>query len=265
MIDLHSHLLPGVDDGAADLDEAVALARLAVEDGVTVMACTPHIFPGLYDNAGPTIRHAVAELQFSLHCAGVPLRLVEGADVQLAPDMLDGLRSGRIPTLARSRYFLFEPPHHVAPQRMEHLAAGLIAAGYVPIVTHPERLTWIESHYPIIERMFEAGCWIQLTAGAITGLFGKRPVYWSERMLDEGMVHVIASDAHNLRRRRPGLSAAREAVTKRLGETAALDMVRTRPQGVLDNLEPASMPPLAGRPELARPTLLSRLLGERRQ
>ena len=226
------------------------MARLAVDDGVTTIACTPHIYPGLYDNTGPVIREAILALQTEVEAAGLTLRLTEGADVQLALRMKEGLADGSIPTLAGSRYFLFEPPHHVAPPRLEDVAFELVAAGYVPIVTHPERLSWIEDGYPVMQSLFEMGCWMQLTAGSITGMFGKRPQYWAERMLDEGLVHIIASDAHNLRRRRPILSDARAAVAKRLSEDAAADMVLRRPQGVLDNVEPNSLPPpIAGRAE----------------
>lgn len=247
MIDLHCHLLPGIDDGAADLAESLAMARTAVADGVTHLACTPHIYPGLYDNNGPDILIAVARLQAELDEAGVDLTLLTGADVQLAPDMVEGLRSGRLPSLADSRYFLFEPPHHVAPQRMNDVIFELLAAGYVPVITHPERLTWIEERYETICEAFDAGAWIQLTGGAVTGMFGRRARYWSERMLDEGRVHLIASDGHNMRRRRPVLSEAHEAAASRIGSDAALDLVLRRPQGVLLNRDPDEMPALAAR------------------
>lgn len=247
MIDLHCHLLPDIDDGAADLAEALGMARVAVADGVTRLACTPHIYPGLYDNNGPAIVQAVERLQDDLDDAGIDLRLLTGADVQLAPEMVQGLRSGRLPCLANSRYFLFEPPHHVAPLRMNDVIFELLAAGYVPIITHPERLTWIEERYDVICEAFDAGAWIQLTAGAVTGRFGRRAQYWSERMLDEGRVHLIASDGHSIRRRPPILSEARHAATVRIGEEAALDLVLTRPQGILLNRRPEDMPPLAAR------------------
>lgn len=247
MIDLHCHLLPDIDDGAADLEEALGMARVAVADGVTRLACTPHIYPGLYDNNGPAIVEAVGRLQGDLDEAGIDLRLLTGADVQLAPEMVQGLRSGRLLCLANSRYFLFEPPHHVAPPRMNDVIFELLVAGYVPIITHPERLTWIEERYDVICEAFDAGAWIQLTAGAVTGKFGRRAQYWSERMLDEGRVHLIASDGHNMRRRPPILSEAHHAAAVRIGEEAALDLVLTRPQGILLNRRPEDMPPLAQR------------------
>jgi protein-tyrosine phosphatase len=243
VIDLHCHLLPRIDDGAPDMATALAMARIAVADGIRVLACTPHIYPGLYDNDANGIRAAIRSMQTRLDQEGIPLRLVEGADAHVVPELVEGLKSGRVPTLAGSRYFLFEPPHHVAPPRLEDTAFAAMAAGFVPIVTHPERLSWIESHYPLFQRMAQAGAWMQLTAGALTGRFGRRPQYWSERMLDEGLVAVIATDAHRADRRPPLLGEARAAAAKRLGEAEAEWLVTTRPQGVLDNLAPAALPP----------------------
>src|SRR5690606_37291252 len=112
------HILPGIDDGAANMVAALALARACVNDGVTVQACTPHILPGLYHNTGPAIRAAVAALQLRLDEEAIPLRLVAGADNHIVPDFLDGLRTGHLLPLHTSRYVLVEPPHHTAPPRM---------------------------------------------------------------------------------------------------------------------------------------------------
>jgi protein-tyrosine phosphatase len=241
MIDLHCHLLPGIDDGARDLATSLEMARMAVADGIRIQACTPHITPGIYDNEGPQIRLAVEELAGALYDAGIDLYLVTGADVHLAPRLVEGMQSGRIPTIADSRYFLLEPPHHIVPQRLDEVVEDLCAAGYVPVITHPERLSWIETHYSYIKRLFAAGAWIQLTAGSITGAFGSQPRYWAERMLDEGIVHLIATDAHNTGRRRPSLASARDAVATRLGEAEAEHVSVTRPLGIVKNLAPTDI------------------------
>ena len=214
MIDLHCHLLPGIDDGASDLRTSLAMARAAVADGIRVVACTPHIYPGLYENTADGIRAAVAKLAEQLRRRRIPLQLVVGADVHLAPDLLTRLRDGQVPTLHGSRYLLLEPPHHVAPPRFETSVFALAASGYVPVITHPERLTWIESHYSTLQRLAERGVWMQLTAGALTGRFGKRPRYWGERMLDEGFAHLIATDAHDEDQRGPRLAEGRDAAAR---------------------------------------------------
>ena len=157
MLDLHHHLLPGIDDGANDLAMALEMARMAVDDGIATVACTPHIYPGLYENDRAGIAAAIEKLQAELNQAGIPLHLVEGADVHLDLGLVEGIRGGRIPTLAGSRYLLLEPPHHVAPPNFEGVVFELMAAGLVPVITHPERLSWVEDHYEMFVRLSRRG------------------------------------------------------------------------------------------------------------
>lgn len=255
MVDLHCHILPGIDDGAPDLAVALAMARCAVADGIRVTACTPHIYPGMYENDRDGILAAIAAFQAELDREGIDLRLVVGADTHLAPDLVANLRAGKVPTLNNTRYLLLEPPHHTAPPRFEDSIFQLMTAGIVPVVTHPERLTWIEDKYEAFARVVRGGAWMQVTAGALTGRFGKRPKYWGERMLDEGLVHILATDSHHIDRRPPLLAEGRDAAAKRVGAAEAIHLVQTRPQGILDNIAPDRLPPLpersaasAGRP-----------------
>lgn len=236
------------------------MARIAVRDGITVTACTPHMMPGYYENTSEGVRAAVVSLQAELDAADIPLRLVTGADVHLVPGLAGGLRDGSRLTLADTRYFLFEPPHNTAPPRMAEAVFDCMAAGFHPLITHPERLRWIEDHYGLMVQLARAGAWMQLTAGSVTGRFGKRTQYWAERMLDDGIVHILATDAHNLRSRAPVLSEAVEAVSRRLGAEAANDMVLTRPLAVLENALPATLPAPVGAPRQAsRSGFLKRL------
>lgn len=258
MIDLHCHLLPSLDDGPADLATSLAMARMAVADGIRVTACTPHIYPGLYENDMAGIEVAVAALRTALADEGIGLELVVGADTHLAPDLLQSVRQRRVPTLAGSRYLLLEPPHHVAPPRFEDTVFQLMAAGLVPVITHPERLSWIEGHYAIFGRLVKAGAWMQVTAGSVTGRFGRRPRYWAERMLDERLVHVLATDAHDVRRRPPLLAEGRDAAAKRVGEVEATRQVELRPSCVLQDLPPSSAHLPEPEPDHARPSGWSR-------
>jgi protein-tyrosine phosphatase len=244
MIDLHCHILPGIDDGAPDLDTALAMAAIAASDGIQVIACTPHIYPGLYENTQAGIQAAIDAFRVELRKAGIPLQLVIGADVHMAPGLREGLRSGRIPSLNGSRYFLFEPPHHVAPMRLKETCFELMVAGYVPILTHPERLTWVGDRYDEMVELAERGVWMQLTAASVTGRFGRAAQHFALRMLDDGIVHILATDAHHSVKRPPILSEAREMVARRLGAEEATNMVLVRPRGVLDNLDPERLPGL---------------------
>jgi protein-tyrosine phosphatase len=255
MFDLHCHMLPGIDDGATDLEMALEMARIAVADGIATVACTPHIYPGMYDNSADGIRAAIAAFQEELDARGIALRLVEGADVHLAPALVADIRGGRVPTLAGSRYLLLEPPHHVAPPRFEDAVFELMTAGIVPVITHPERLSWVETHYELFTRLSERGAWMQITAGALTGRFGRRVRYWGERFVGEGHAMVLATDAHHPTRRPPLLAEAREAAAALVGTAEAGHLVETRPRGIVADQAPAALPPLpAGQPGFsARP------------
>jgi protein-tyrosine phosphatase len=242
VIDLHCHILPGIDDGASDIEVSLAMARLAVAQGIQTTGCTPHILPGVYHNSGSSIRQAVATLQERLAGESIPLRLVTGADVHMCPDFVLGLRSGRLISLADSRYVLVEPPHHTAPPHFESFFFSLVTARYVPILTHPERLSWVPSHYDAIGRLVRAGVWMQITAGSFAGAFGRNALYSAQRMLDEGCVHLIATDAHDTARRPPDLARGFEIVAKRAGVEEAQRLVLTRPLAVLQDQPPSSVP-----------------------
>jgi protein-tyrosine phosphatase len=235
MYDLHCHLLPGIDDGARDLETSLSMARAFVDQGVVCVACTPHILPGLYHNTGPDIRRSTAQLQAALTDAGIPLHLVPGADNHVTGDFVEGLRTGHLLTLGDSAYTLVEPPHHVPPARLEDFFFQLLMAGYSPILTHPERLTWIESKYDVFRSLVHSGVWMQVTSGSLTGRFGRRPKYWAEKMIGEGLVHILASDAHDTEARPPDLAEGRQAAERLVGAEEAYHLVVTRPYGVLLN------------------------------
>ncbi|QVL50056.1 MAG: capsular biosynthesis protein [Thiocapsa sp.] len=254
MIDVHCHLLPGIDDGSSSLRMSLEMARIALEDGITDTVCTPHIYPGVFPNERGDICRRVGELSGHLSEAGMALRITHGADIQIVPELVQGLRSGRMASINDSRYFLFEPPHFVVPTRFAQLLEDVLAAGYVPIITHPERLTWLdEAHYGwFVDAAFE-GAWIQLTADALTGRFGKVARRWSERFLADGLVHLLASDGHDDRHRPPVLSAGRRIAEHWVGADEAERMVLDRPSAVLSNADPLSVvPPPALAEEEAR-------------
>ena len=244
MIDLHCHMLPGIDDGAPDEATSLEMARIAVADGIRVTACTPHIYPGLYENDAAGIKQRVMALQRRLFDEKIDLRLTLGADAHLTPELLGRLRAGTAPSLAGGRYFLLEPPHHVAPPRFTESMFEFAAAGYTAVLTHPERLTWIRGHYDVFVSLVKGGVWMQVTAGSLTGRFGKEARYFGEKMLDEGLVHLLATDAHGVKHRAPLLAEGREAAAKRVGAEEAQRLVVDRPQAILDNRRPAEVEPV---------------------
>jgi protein-tyrosine phosphatase len=164
---------------------------------------------------------------------------------------------------------LLEPPHHAAPPRFEDSVFQVMANGYIPLITHPERLGWVGDHYQAFVALAHRGAWMQLTAGSLTGRFGPEARYWSERMLDEGLVHVLATDAHGVKHRSPLLAEGCRAAEKWVGAEEAERMVRERPQAVIENRDPASVPNPPGlsddtapRPlRRSKPAWLARLFG----
>jgi len=226
------------------------MARIAVADGITHLACTPHIYPGVYNNSTATIAPALAALQLELDRHSIPLKLIIGADVHMVPEVMQGLKAGTIPTLNGSRYFLLEPSHHVAVANFVDLVENFLNAGYIPLITHPERLRWIDGHYDEFIEAARLGAWIQITAGAITGRFGRSAETYAQRLLADGFVHIIATDAHSIDHRPPILSEGLKIAAEIVGEEEAQRTVLERPRAVLDNLPPHEVePPPALRPE----------------
>jgi protein-tyrosine phosphatase len=244
MIDLHSHILPGIDDGAPDMSTAFDMARMAVDDGIAVMACTPHMLPGVYDADAVEVRRRVAHLNERLIENDIDLSLVVGSDAHIRPDFVTALRDGRILTLNDSRYVLVEPPHSVMPRRLDDLFFEILMAGYVPILTHPERLTWLASNIKVIEGMVRSGVWLQITAGSLCGDFGRNAKYWAQWLLAQGLVHIIATDAHNVGSRPPRLAQARRLAEAEVGASEATKLFVMRAQQIVDDIPSARTIPI---------------------
>lgn len=196
MIDLHCHVIPGIDDGSPDLQTSLKMARMSGADGLSVIAWTPHISPSIYDNSGPDTRRRVQSLQFELNSAGIDCRLVPGCDAHVAADLVGKLRSGLALAInksirARRSAAPFPPPECRPP------FFDLLAAGYVSILTHPERMSWADRNDDLLCRLIELGTWMHVTAGSLLGGFGPGAKHRAERMLRNGWVHIIASDAHD--------------------------------------------------------------------
>lgn len=252
--DLHCHILPNLDDGAADLATSLAMARAATADGIDRIACTPHIYPGLYPNDAAGISRAKERLAAKFREEGIDLELAVGADIHMVPELVTGLQSGRLPTINASRYLLLEPSHHIAPPRLEETIFELIAHGYVPLITHPERLAWIEDHYQRMVELGRQGAWLQVTAASLMGDFGRRARYWAERMISEGVVHVLATDAHGAELRPPLMSDGMVLAQRFVGaeEAEALTTVRTSAAWEDRPPEQVTRPPGYERPRRGR-------------
>lgn len=233
MIDLHSHILHETDDGASTLEVALDMARWAAEDGVEVMACTPHFLPGVYDPDPEQVVRRVAELNDRLLDAGIELALVTGCEAHVRPDLVRRLKAGQVLTLHFGKYVLIEMPPTTLPPNMDRLFLDLIGAGYKPIMAHVERYRWAERSMPFIQSMALAGVLMQVTAGSFFGDYGRSAADLSAKLLDSDLVHIVASDAHDVIRRPPGLSKAFAYVQAARGKEEANMIFKRRPEFIL--------------------------------
>ncbi len=213
MIDLHCHFLPGIDDGAETLEQALALARLAVEDGIQVSVMTPHIHSGWYDNDRESIERARVSFQQALTAEGIPLLVRTGGEVRLGGEVMDLLEQDMIPfygTWDGYRVMLLEFPHSHIPVGADRLVRWLIERRVRPLIAHPERNKDLIKSPEKIRPFMDMGCFLQVTAGSVFGQFGPGSAAAAAYYLEQDWVFALATDAHDTRHRVPNLSRARD-------------------------------------------------------
>jgi protein-tyrosine phosphatase len=245
MIDIHSHILPAVDDGAKDLETALEMARIAVANGHTHLFATPHhvYFTPLTRSE---VAARVSALQDALDEANIPLKVVPGYEVRLYVDTLSDWANELAGPLGRSRYVLAEPDFYTFDELTVAILHEFLDRGFIPILAHPERIVPIQENPSLIEPILARGGLAQVNALNLVppsgGMGRMSPVITSpaarntaRELLRRGWVHIIASDAHNTGSRRPDLKAAYHAVAEIVGEAKALAMVSTTPQAILND------------------------------
>lgn len=236
MFDLHCHLLPGVDDGPADLDESVLMCRMAAADGCEALAATPHQRHPFWWNGDA---EELAELRRRLQeRVGERPRLLPGAEVRVDDGLLadlDRLPESGVLSLAGSRYVLIEFDRRGGGVDPETLVHELVVGGWRPIIAHPELYPWLMERPDLTRRLVELGATLQVTAMSVTGEFGRWAQSHCHRLLDEGLVHFVASDAHGVDRRPPGLSRAFAALAAGWGEETARSLTSDNPSAVIED------------------------------
>ena len=236
MIDLHCHLVPGIDDGPQTLAESLAMARLAVADGITAARTTPHIHAGRYENDLASIANAVDGLRAALAAEAIALELSFAAEVRLDYDVLPMIEAGRIPFLGElegDRVLLLELPHSHVPVGADNFVAWLLARRIRPMIAHPERNKDLMRDPAKIERFVKAGCLLQLTADAVAGEFGELCALRSREFLERGWVAILASDAHDTVERPPRIARGRDTAAQWVGEAEARRLTQDTPLRIL--------------------------------
>ncbi len=232
MIDLHCHLLPGIDDGARDLDQALRLARMAVAGGITHCVATPHIHPGRYTNSLSSISKVFTELKDELERAGIPLQLGMAAEIRLSEEILAMVARQQVPFLGSwegDRVLLLELPHSHIPPGVEQLIRWLQKQKIRPMIAHPERNKDVLRDFNKVLPLARLGCLFQVTAGAVAGDFGEGSEKRARELLERDLVTILATDAHHEVRRPPVMEKGRRAAEAVVGESKSWELVRQNP------------------------------------
>lgn len=211
MIDLHSHILPGVDDGVRDAAEALELARGAVSEGVHTMAATPHVRED-YPTSVERMEAGVQELRRILAAENVPLHIVCGGEIALERISTLGDDLERFTLAQTGRYLLIEFPDYGWPLALDATIQRLRARGITAVLGHPERNSEVRAAPQLLAEAVEQGALVQVTAGAVEGRFGRSQQRAAQRLFELGLAHVLASDAHGPSMRSGGIAAAAAAV-----------------------------------------------------
>lgn len=240
MIDMHCHVLPGLDDGPRDMDEAVDMARMAVADGICGIICTPHWHPTIWPNEGNGIAQAVRCLSDRLCAEGVELKLWPGSELSFDPTLVDGLNNGRIASLAGSRWVLLELPPGSAPPAIDEFLLALRQNGHEVVLAHPERYIYVERDPLRLHAWVEMGVTVQITAASLLGRLGPKLAALCHLMLEHRLVHFLASDGHGIRSRRPTLGQATLLAGQIAGPGVADLLTESNPWAVIRN-EPINL------------------------
>ena len=238
MIDSHIHVLPGIDDGAADIDMALHMASVAVDEGIHTLICTPHDLNSIYQNPRTRVLERVNQLQSQLTDNNLALTLHPGAELHLDVDLANKVLEGEALTLAdKNKHVLIEFPKLFVPHGAVNILEQLIYNGYTPIIAHPERNPTFVKHVELLNEYVDIGCKIQLTAMSVTGQFSTAIQSVCKQWCHQGMVHIVASDAHRPTGRAPKLAMAHQTLKNWVGDESADTLIISNPNKIIQGEE----------------------------
>ncbi|MGI6435557.1 MAG: tyrosine-protein phosphatase [Syntrophomonadaceae bacterium] len=239
MIDIHNHILPGLDDGARSIETAVGMTRIAAQSGMQGIIATPHVITGIFDNKRQKILQAVERLNNILKQQNISLLIMPGAEYHLEPDLVRRFNAGELLTLNDTgRYLLVELPETLVPDYSTQILYELQLAGITPVIAHPERNQHLMTNPNLLQTISACGAVMQLTAASLTGLFGSVVQNNAWRLISGGgHSSIVATDAHSTRGRVPSLDVAYLQICARLGKEAAQILCSENPQRVAQGLD----------------------------
>ncbi|RMA94446.1 tyrosine-protein phosphatase [Priestia megaterium] len=222
MIDLHCHILPGIDDGAKDIEDSIEMAKRASSQGIRTIVATPHHQNGKYTNEKKDIEEKVSFLNKILIDKQIPVTILPGQESRIFGEMVEEYKNGKVLTLNNTHKYVFvEFPSSQVPRYTEQLLFNLQSEGLTPIIVHPERNSRIMEEPDILYNLVNKGALTQVTASSLTGHFGKKIQKFSNKLIECNLTHFVASDAHNVTNRGFLMDQAFDAVEQEFG----IDMV----------------------------------------
>lgn len=225
-IDIHCHVLPGLDDGAGDMAEALAMLRIAAKEGISDMIATPHYRAGRFTASPEEAMERLWRVQEAADAEQIPVRLHPGSEIYWSQDMLPRLRRGRLSTLGASDSVLVEFSPSVLFQTLQNAMDRIMAAGFRPILAHAERYECLLKDAEGAFLLHDMGAGIQVNASTVTGKNGAAAKKFAHRLLKEGAVDYIGTDAHGAAHRRPEMAKCRAVILKKYGEACAYQILR---------------------------------------
>lgn len=216
MIDIHCHIIPGLDDGSDSIEESIKMARIAYENGTDIIVATPHCNrPDSYENHwSRSFYNKFVGLKEAMGKSGLPVKLICGQEVFCTKRILQLIKEDKIVPINNSRYILIEFDFYEYSSVAYQYISELVSQGYVPIVAHPERYEFVAQEADAAVKMKNIGALLQINKGSITGGFGQRAKREAFKMLDERLVDFVASDAHSPYMRTPNMSDAHEMISE---------------------------------------------------
>lgn len=234
LIDMHNHMLPGLDDGASNWKQSLTMASMAVEDGIEGVVCTPHWVVGRYENTRSVILSTLETFKKKLADNEIPLKVYPGAELHLDVSIPQGIRAGDLLTINDTgRFALIELPQELLPQNLEEFFWDLQTQKITPIIGHPERNAVLLQDPARLYEWVQMGVLTQLTAASLLGLFGRRVQKFSASLVEHNLAHILATDAHGLHVRTPILSEGYKVIEGMKGEETAFQMVCETPKRVI--------------------------------
>ena len=234
MIDIHTHVLPGVDDGSESMEMSLKLVETALESGTHSIIATPHCYRGVFDNyAGEELQDRWDALHHAVRRAGLPVHLYQGMEVMACEDLPDLLKNGRVWTLNSSGYFLLEFEFGEDPAWCRKIISACIAAGYIPVIAHPTRYYFVQDDPGIVYDWYRLGCGIQLNKDSILGDNGRRARDTALSLLRHCVVSCVASDAHRTYWRSTDMRRCEEYLGQNFGEDYTYMLLEDNPDRIL--------------------------------